>query len=246
MIRRIRTQPARRAGPRRREEAGPHPRRRRLAAPTAATSAPGPPAAAVGYDYVHSAVDDHSRLAYSEDPPDENARHLRRRSGDRRRAFFADHGITVERRPHRQRHGLPQRRLPAALRRARRPALAASGPTGPRPTARSSASTAPCSTNGPTSGACRIRRRTAPTPSTPGSTATTITATTPPSAAHPSAASTTCRVTTPDPTSGAGSVAQRRIAHPELRPWPRRCPSARSVVVHARFVVTGRPYRRRP
>ena len=50
----------------------------------------------VGYDYVHSAVDDHSRLAYSEVLPDETgttcAAFLRRAG-----AFFAAHGITVER-----------------------------------------------------------------------------------------------------------------------------------------------------
>ena len=46
----------------------------------------------VGYDYVHSAVDDHSRLAYSEILPDEQgdtaAGFLRRAA-----AFFAAHGI---------------------------------------------------------------------------------------------------------------------------------------------------------
>jgi len=50
----------------------------------------------VGYDYVHSAVDDHTRLAYSEVLPDETgptcAAFLRRAG-----AFFAAHGITVER-----------------------------------------------------------------------------------------------------------------------------------------------------
>jgi transposase InsO family protein len=50
----------------------------------------------VGYDYVHSAVDDHSRLAYSEVLPDETgatcAAFLRRAG-----AFFAAHGITIER-----------------------------------------------------------------------------------------------------------------------------------------------------
>lgn len=50
----------------------------------------------VGYDYVHSAVDDHTRLAYSEVLPDETgptcAAFLRRAA-----AFFTAHGITVER-----------------------------------------------------------------------------------------------------------------------------------------------------
>jgi transposase InsO family protein len=47
----------------------------------------------VGYDYVHSLVDDHSRLAYSEILPDEKgttcAAFLTRGA-----AYFADHGIT--------------------------------------------------------------------------------------------------------------------------------------------------------
>ena len=50
----------------------------------------------IGYDYIHSAVDDHSRLAYSEILDDERgptcAAFL-----DRALAFFAAHGITVER-----------------------------------------------------------------------------------------------------------------------------------------------------
>jgi transposase InsO family protein len=48
---------------------------------------------ALGYDYIHSAVDDHSRLAYSEIHPDERggtcAGFLARAAG-----FFACHGIT--------------------------------------------------------------------------------------------------------------------------------------------------------
>ena len=47
----------------------------------------------IGYDYVHSLVDDHSRLAYSEILPDEKgttcAAFLRRAA-----AYFAAHGIT--------------------------------------------------------------------------------------------------------------------------------------------------------
>ena len=49
--------------------------------------------ARIGYDYVHSLVDDHSRLAYSEILPDEKgatcAAFLRRAA-----AYFAEHGIT--------------------------------------------------------------------------------------------------------------------------------------------------------
>jgi transposase InsO family protein len=50
----------------------------------------------IGYDYVHSAVDDHSRLAYSEVLADE---HTFTCTGFLRRAqaFYAAHGIQVER-----------------------------------------------------------------------------------------------------------------------------------------------------
>ena len=67
----LRTRPARRTDPHRRQETRPHPRWRRLA-----RSGPRPGQATktgAGYDYVHSAVDDHSRLAYSEVHPDEKA-----------------------------------------------------------------------------------------------------------------------------------------------------------------------------
>jgi Integrase core domain len=50
----------------------------------------------VGYDYVHVAVDDHSRLAYVEVLTDERGTTCAgflRRAG----AFFAGYGITVER-----------------------------------------------------------------------------------------------------------------------------------------------------
>jgi transposase InsO family protein len=53
----------------------------------------GRPIRGMGFDYVHSALDDHSRLAYSEIHPDEKvatcAGFLTRAA-----AFFADHGIT--------------------------------------------------------------------------------------------------------------------------------------------------------
>ena len=49
-----------------------------------------------GYDYVHAAVDDHSRLAYAEIHDDERGQTC---AGflDRALAFFATHGIAVER-----------------------------------------------------------------------------------------------------------------------------------------------------
>ncbi|MFB6565567.1 IS481 family transposase, partial [Streptomyces sp. NPDC056400] len=50
----------------------------------------------IGYSYVHSAVDDHSRLAYSEVLTDER-KETAIGFWERANAFFADHAITVER-----------------------------------------------------------------------------------------------------------------------------------------------------
>ncbi|MFJ6008144.1 IS481 family transposase, partial [Streptomyces halstedii] len=50
----------------------------------------------IGYSYIHSAVDDHSRLAYSEVLPDER-QHTAIAFWQRANAFFTSHGITVER-----------------------------------------------------------------------------------------------------------------------------------------------------
>ena len=54
----------------------------------------GHPSSRVGFDYVHAAIDDHSRLAYAEIHPDEKgatcAGFLARAA-----AFFASHGITI-------------------------------------------------------------------------------------------------------------------------------------------------------
>ncbi|MFI8320717.1 IS481 family transposase, partial [Streptomyces sp. NPDC085529] len=50
----------------------------------------------IGYSYIHSAVDDHSRLAYSEVLPDER-QHTAIAFWQRANAFFTAHGITVER-----------------------------------------------------------------------------------------------------------------------------------------------------
>ncbi len=50
----------------------------------------------IGYSYIHSAVDDHSRLAYSEIHPDERKK-TATAFWHRAQAFFTRHGITVER-----------------------------------------------------------------------------------------------------------------------------------------------------
>ena len=64
--------------------------------PAGATDGAGAVASTVGWDYVHVAIDDATRLAYAEVLPDEKARtaiaFLRRAL-----AFYARHGITVER-----------------------------------------------------------------------------------------------------------------------------------------------------
>ena len=65
---------------------------RRLA--YARTSWPSPHR--VGYDYIHSAVDDHSRLAYSEICSDERGP-TAAAFWTRAMAFFAAHGIVVQR-----------------------------------------------------------------------------------------------------------------------------------------------------
>ena len=151
---------------------------------SAASTRPAPSGTDIGYCYVHSAVDDHTRLAYSEVLDDEQAPPPSA-FWQRARAFFAAHGITVERvltdngSCYRvQATGSPSSSPTASHH-------ATPGPTGPRPTARSNGSTAPCSTNGPTSAPTAQKRERRRRTRRAGSTPTTITATTPPSAAPP-------------------------------------------------------------
>ena len=64
--------------------------------------------ARIGYDYVHSMVDDHSRLAYCEILPDEKGPPAPR-SSSAPPSYFAGHGITTHRAGHhRQPLQLPQ------------------------------------------------------------------------------------------------------------------------------------------
>ena len=102
--------------------------------------------AAIGYAYVHSAVDAFTRIAYSEVLANEQGATT---AGFwlRAPAFFADLGIVIER--------VLTDNGPCYRGRdfAGRSAIATPpGPTDPKPTAKSSASTARCSPNGPTSG----------------------------------------------------------------------------------------------
>jgi transposase InsO family protein len=141
--------------------------------------------ARIGYDYVHSLVDDHSRLAYSEVLPDEKgatcAAFLTRAI-----AYFTDHGITrIER---------IMTDNAWAYRWSLREICADHSivhkfiqPHCPWQTGRSSATTAPCKPSGPT-GRSTTPTPNAPQPSTPGSPSTTLNADTPHSAAtHPPA-----------------------------------------------------------
>ncbi len=70
---------ARGSGPHRRQEARQDPRRRRLARPRPRGPARGQ--ARIGYDYVHAAIDDYTRLGLRRDPARREGPHLRRVSG---------------------------------------------------------------------------------------------------------------------------------------------------------------------
>ncbi|MGI8512425.1 MAG: DDE-type integrase/transposase/recombinase, partial [Solirubrobacteraceae bacterium] len=104
----------------------------------------------IGWEFVHVCVDDCTRLAYVEVLDDERKEtvtaFLRRAV-----AWFADQGVIVER--------LMTDNGPGYRSKLHRKACEALGirhmftrPTGRAPTARRSASSAPCSTAGPTSG----------------------------------------------------------------------------------------------
>ena len=134
-------------------------------------------AATIGYDYVHSVVDDHSRLAYSEVLPDEKgttcAGFLARAA-----AYFAAHGITrIERSMTDNALAYQRSRLKRVVRRAGRQADVHPSPTAPGRTARSNASTAPWPSSGPTARSSPATT-TAPPPLRPGSSTTTLNAAT--------------------------------------------------------------------
>ena len=150
----LRARASRRAGPHRRQEARPDPGRRRAprspapALRSRAHRSPTARAAAAGWEYVHVAIDDATRLAYAEVLADEKATTAvgvpAPRAGVLRR-----HGITVERvmTDNGSAYRSARTRSPAARSAS---ATSAPGPTGPGPTAKPSASSAPCSPAGPT------------------------------------------------------------------------------------------------
>jgi transposase len=142
----------------------------------------------LGWDYVHVAIDDHTRLAYAEVLADE-------RTGTcagfltRAVAWFASRGVTVARvlTDNAKSYGSARRGSPPA--RSWASPAGSSSPGGPGPTGRPNGSTAPCRPNGPTP-ARGPATRSAPRPWTAGSSTTTLPAATLPSeAAHRSAGS---------------------------------------------------------
>ena len=104
-----------------------------------------------GYRFIHTALDDRTRLVYSEILDDETSHH--------RRWVLATSRALVRRTTASPSNGSSPTTAPAtdhapgaaALRRDRHDTTNTPAPTGPRPTARSNASTASCSRNGPTS-----------------------------------------------------------------------------------------------
>lgn len=127
----------------------------------------------VGYDYVHSMVDDHSRLAYSEIHADEKGPTC---AGFITRAaqYFQSQGISRIERVITDNH-LSYRRsahVAAAIDHCT-PNTSSSSRIAPGRTEKWSAITAPCKANGPTA-ECSPPTQTAPTPLHPGSSSTTL------------------------------------------------------------------------
>ena len=160
----------------------------------------------IGYCYIHNAVDDHSRLAYSELLTDERK--------ETAAAFWTRANAYFDVRRHHRPAGADRQRLLLPLQALRhrpwaRPShTSGPGPTDPRPTARSSGSTAPCSRSGPTPSPTAPRPN-APRSSPTGSTPTITTAATPHSAAsHQPTSCPTCV----DRTARSPGPARRRDA----------------------------------
>ena len=135
-----------------------------------------------GYRYIHHAIDDYSRVVYSE-ILDDDRKQTAAGFFQRANAFFKDLGITFQAvmtdngacyRSRAFNQSCPQ---PAS-------STATPAPTGPIPTARSSASTALWPASGPTPTPTPTRPSANP-PTKPGSTTTTTTDPTPPWTAKP-------------------------------------------------------------
>ena len=153
------------------------------------TDATAASAGTIGWEFVHVAVDDYSRLAYAEVLADEKATTA---VGFLRRAlaFYRRHGIRVERVL--TDNGTAYRSTVHALAcRSSASATSAPAPTGRKQTAKPNASSAPCSTAGPTAPST-AQATNAPPPLTAGSGTTTIDDDTQPSATNPRSAEPTC------------------------------------------------------
>ena len=144
----------------------------------------------VGWEYVHVAVDDYSRLAYAEVLPDEKALTA---------AHFLRPGRSLLPPPRHQRrtgHHRQRQRLHRCRPRGRLPhdsasATSAPAPTGPKQTAKPNASSAPSSPAGPTARSTAPATN-APQPLTAGSGTTTIDDDTQPSATNLRSPEPTC------------------------------------------------------
>jgi transposase len=143
----------------------------------------------VGWEYVHIAIDDYSRLAYAEVLADERAAtaiaFLRRAA-----AFFRRHGIQIER-VLTDNGSAYVSTIHAIACRALASASCAPSHVDRRPTAKPNASSAPSSPAGPTAPSTP-QAANAPKPLTAGSTTTTINADTQPSAASRPSPEPTC------------------------------------------------------
>ena len=192
----LRTRPPRLADPRRCHQVRQHPRRRRLALRRQTARRPQPhitrrphrqraartTTRSSAPRFVHTVIDDHSRVAYAEICADEKADTA---IGVLQRAvaWFAERGVTVERVLSDNGCCLPLLRLARRLHRHSASPTNEPGPTGPRPTARSNASTAPWPTAGPTP-ASTTQKPPAEKPCPHGCTSTITTEPTAPSEAY--------------------------------------------------------------
>jgi hypothetical protein len=146
-----------------------------------------------GYAFLHNAVDDHSRLAYTEILTDEK-KETAAGFWERANAYFESCGVVVKRVL--TDNGSCYRSY--AFKDALGPDIKhkRTRPYGPRPTAKSSATTAPCSMNGPTPNPTHQKPSVLPHSQT-GSIITIITEATPHSkVSHRPAASLTSQVNT--------------------------------------------------
>ena len=194
-----------RARPHRRQEARPYRGWRRQASLRSTATRPTTRSAltprarvrnTVGWEYVHIAVDDYSRLAYAEVLPDEKAVDRRSRFLRRARRLLPPPRHPVERHPHRQRLLLPRHHPRARLPHPRHPPQP--HPSLPTTNKRQSRTLHPHPAR-----RLGLRRHlplkpaNAPTPLTAGSGTTTIDADTQPSATNPRPAEPTCLGPTP-------------------------------------------------